>query len=80
MPSSPPRLGWGFGVYEDPVEGEGWSEYALPEEGESGEGKEVETGVGGGAVEKVVRGLRVDGNGRAVVDFGGLGAGAEVRK
>ena len=103
MPSSPPGMGvggvgWGFGVYEDPIEGEGegegggvgWGDYHV----EGGEGGGVEeavaekvekVGVGQGIIgdqmlgqgvgEKVVMGLRVDGNGRAVVDFGGLAAG-----
>lgn len=74
MPSSPPRMGWGFGVYEDPVEEGGW--VGVGDGGQGGEGKvevEVEVvGRGEGEVERVVRGLRVDGNGRAVVDFAGL--------
>lgn len=62
MPSSPPGVGWGFGVYEDPVEGGEKEEGMVEREGE-------------GEVEKVVRGLRVDGNGRAVVDFAGASRG-----
>lgn len=66
MPSSPPGVGWGFGVYEDPVEG--GKDEGREEEGMVEVGGEVE-------VEKVVRGLRVDGNGRAVVDFAGASRG-----